>query len=155
MVAEVRQNFQFFRQITWFLGNNKDLSKFKYWTLHYLIVIIKLQISNFILTTRTTLSTKTLNLSMLKVKPDTKCPIKSWICQAFCLTLLKKFRLKFFQFLLFLPTLLFLRYLYQYVFLSKGISLEMRQSISLLNAQYELILGTIWVKNIKALFFEK
>ena len=76
MVVEVRQNFQFFRKITWFLGNNKDLSKFKYWTLHYLIVIIELQISNFILTTRTTLSTKPLILSMLKVKPDTKCPIK-------------------------------------------------------------------------------
>ena len=44
MVVEVRQNFQFFRQITWFLGNNKGLSKFKYWTLHYLFVIIKLQI---------------------------------------------------------------------------------------------------------------
>ena len=117
-MVEVHQNFQFFRQITLSLGTNKDLSKFKYWILHYLIVIIKLQISNFILTTRTTWSTKALILSMLKVKPDTKCPIKLWICQTFCLTLLKKFRLQFFQFLLFLPTLLYLRYLYQYVFLS-------------------------------------
>ena len=37
-----RQSFQFFRQITWFLGNTRALSKFKYWILHHLISIIKL-----------------------------------------------------------------------------------------------------------------
>ena len=30
MVAGACQSFHFFRQITWFLGNNKILSKFKY-----------------------------------------------------------------------------------------------------------------------------
>ena len=43
MVVGAPQSFQFFRQITWFLRNNTDLSKLKYWTLDYLIVIIKLQ----------------------------------------------------------------------------------------------------------------
>ena len=43
MVVGARQRFQFFRQITWFIGNNRALSKFKYWVLHYLIIIIKLQ----------------------------------------------------------------------------------------------------------------
>ena len=40
------QSFQFFRQITWFLGNKRALFKFglfKYWILHNLISIIKLQ----------------------------------------------------------------------------------------------------------------
>ena len=43
LVAGRRQRFQLFRQITWFLRNNRALSKFKYWILHYLISIIKLQ----------------------------------------------------------------------------------------------------------------
>ena len=43
LVAGARQHFQLFRQITWFLGNNRALSKFNYWVLHYLISIIKLQ----------------------------------------------------------------------------------------------------------------
>ena len=43
MVVGARQSFQFFRQRTWFLGNKRALSKFKYWILHYLISIIKLQ----------------------------------------------------------------------------------------------------------------
>ena len=30
MVVEARQSFQFFRQIAWFLGNNKAFSKFWY-----------------------------------------------------------------------------------------------------------------------------
>ena len=37
------QSFQFFRQITWFLGNTRALSNFKYWILLHLISIIKLQ----------------------------------------------------------------------------------------------------------------
>ena len=43
MVVGVRQIFQSFRQIAWFLGNNRALPKFKYWFLHCLISIIKLQ----------------------------------------------------------------------------------------------------------------
>ena len=41
MVVGARQNFQFFRQKTWFLKNNRALSKFLYGTSHYLIIIIK------------------------------------------------------------------------------------------------------------------
>ena len=40
--SEARQGFQFFRQITWFLRSNRDLSRFMYQILHYLISIIKL-----------------------------------------------------------------------------------------------------------------
>ena len=43
MVDGVCQSFQFFRQITWFIGNKRALSKFKYWILHHLISIIKLR----------------------------------------------------------------------------------------------------------------
>ena len=43
MVVGARQNFQFSRQITWFLGNDRALSKFKLRILHYLISVIKLQ----------------------------------------------------------------------------------------------------------------
>ena len=43
MVVGVRQNFQFFREITWFLGNGRALSTIKYWILHHLINIVKLQ----------------------------------------------------------------------------------------------------------------
>ena len=42
MVVGARQSFQFFRQNTWFLENNRALSKFLYGILHYLISIIKL-----------------------------------------------------------------------------------------------------------------
>ena len=42
-VVGARQSFQFFRQISWFLGNTRALSKFKYCILHHLISIIKLQ----------------------------------------------------------------------------------------------------------------
>ena len=42
-VVGARQRFQFSRQITWFLGNTRAFSKFKYWILHHLISIIKLQ----------------------------------------------------------------------------------------------------------------
>ena len=45
MVVGARQSIgarQFFRQITWFLGNNRALSKFMYRILHNLISIIKL-----------------------------------------------------------------------------------------------------------------
>ena len=42
MVIRARQGFQFFRQITWFLGNKRALSKFRYQILYYLIGIIKL-----------------------------------------------------------------------------------------------------------------
>ena len=41
MVVGARQNFRFFRQKTWFLGNNRALSKFLYGVSHYLISIIK------------------------------------------------------------------------------------------------------------------
>ena len=44
MVVAARQSFQFFRQMTWFLGNNRAWSKFKYRILNYLISIIKSQI---------------------------------------------------------------------------------------------------------------
>ena len=43
MVVGVRQSFQFFREHTWFLKNNRALSKCSYGILHYLISIIKLQ----------------------------------------------------------------------------------------------------------------
>ena len=35
------ENFQFFRQLTWFLENNRALSEFLFEILHYLISIIK------------------------------------------------------------------------------------------------------------------
>ena len=41
MVVGARQNFQFSSQKTWFLENNRALSKFLYGILHYLISIIK------------------------------------------------------------------------------------------------------------------
>ena len=37
VVVGARQSFQFFRQITWFLGKKRTLSKFKYWILHHFI----------------------------------------------------------------------------------------------------------------------
>ena len=43
MVVGARESFQFFRQITWFPENNRALSKFKTWILHYLIGNVKLQ----------------------------------------------------------------------------------------------------------------
>ena len=46
LVVGARQSFQFFRQITWFLGNNTALSEFRYQSLK----------TNFILTTRATKS---------------------------------------------------------------------------------------------------
>ena len=42
MVAEAFQSFQIFRQITWFLGNNRALPEFWYRILHNLVSIIKL-----------------------------------------------------------------------------------------------------------------
>ena len=55
MVLRACQSFQFSRQITWFLRNNRAFSEFKQWILHYLISVIKLQNNqsvkcNFILT---------------------------------------------------------------------------------------------------------
>ena len=41
MVVGARQSFQFSRQKTWFLENNRALSKFLYGVSHYLISIIK------------------------------------------------------------------------------------------------------------------
>ena len=41
-VVGTRQRFQIFRQNTWFLENNRALSKFLYGILHYLISTIKL-----------------------------------------------------------------------------------------------------------------
>ena len=40
MVVGARQSFQFFRQNTWFLKNNRALSKFLYGILYYLIIIV-------------------------------------------------------------------------------------------------------------------
>ena len=37
-----RQSFQFFRQIAWFFGNNRALSKCRYQILYNLIIITKL-----------------------------------------------------------------------------------------------------------------
>ena len=42
MVVGARQNFRFFRENTWFLENNRTLSKVRCGILHYLISIIKL-----------------------------------------------------------------------------------------------------------------
>ena len=42
MVVGACQSFQFFGQNTWFLKNNRALSKFLYGILHYLISITKL-----------------------------------------------------------------------------------------------------------------
>ena len=42
-VVGALQSFQFFRQITKFLGNTRALPKFKYWILHHLTSIIKLE----------------------------------------------------------------------------------------------------------------
>ena len=39
MVVGARQCFQFFRQITWFLGNKRGFSKFWCWIFHNLISI--------------------------------------------------------------------------------------------------------------------
>ena len=41
MVVGARQSFQFFRQKTWFLENNRAFSKFLFGVLHYLVSIIK------------------------------------------------------------------------------------------------------------------
>ena len=41
MVVGASRSFQFFRQITWFLRNNRALSKFRYQILHNLISITK------------------------------------------------------------------------------------------------------------------
>ena len=43
MVVGSRQSCHFFRKITWFPGNNRALSKFRYRILHNLISINKLQ----------------------------------------------------------------------------------------------------------------
>ena len=41
-VVGARQSFQSFRQNTWFLENNRVLSKYLYGILHYSISIVKL-----------------------------------------------------------------------------------------------------------------
>ena len=61
MVVGARQSFHFFRQIIWFLGNNRAFTKFRYQILHNLISIIKLEKNkslkaNLKLTTRVTLN---------------------------------------------------------------------------------------------------
>ena len=48
MVVGARQNFRFFRQNTWFLENNRTLSKVWCGILHDLISIIKLLKKNSI-----------------------------------------------------------------------------------------------------------
>ena len=47
-LAEASQSFQFFRQITWFLGNYRVLYKFRYRILHNLLSIIKLLKNQFL-----------------------------------------------------------------------------------------------------------
>ena len=42
MVVGARQSFQFFRQKTWFLGNNRGLPQFRYRILHKMISTTKL-----------------------------------------------------------------------------------------------------------------
>ena len=42
MVAGARQSFQFFRQKTWLLGNNRGYPSFRYQILHKLISTTKL-----------------------------------------------------------------------------------------------------------------
>ena len=42
MVVRAHQMFHFFRKITWFLGINRVLSKFRYGILHNLISILVL-----------------------------------------------------------------------------------------------------------------
>ena len=59
VVVGARQSFQFFRQLTCFLGNYRGLSKLLYGILHYLISIIRLEKTqsaqaSFISTTRAT-----------------------------------------------------------------------------------------------------
>ena len=44
-VVGAHPSFHIFRQNTWFLKNNKALSRFLYGILHYLISIIKLQLT--------------------------------------------------------------------------------------------------------------
>ena len=43
MVVADRQSFRFFRQKTWFFGNNRGLPKFRFRILHNLISTTKLQ----------------------------------------------------------------------------------------------------------------
>ena len=44
MVVGACQSFQFFRQLTWYFGNNnRALSKFRYQILHHAIRIIRLK----------------------------------------------------------------------------------------------------------------
>ena len=73
MGVGARQSFQFFRQTTWLLKNNRALSKFRYRILHYLLIIIKLQSNssvkpNFMLITRT----------ILKERIETFKPCRTW-----------------------------------------------------------------------------
>ena len=61
MLVGARQSFQFFRQIIWFLGNNRAFTKVRYQILHNLISTIKLEKNqslkaNLKLTTRATLT---------------------------------------------------------------------------------------------------
>ena len=61
MVGGALQSFQFFRQITWFLGNNRVVFKYRYQILRNLISIIKLYENqsveaSFKLTTQATLT---------------------------------------------------------------------------------------------------
>ena len=46
MVIGASQSFQFFRGKTWFFGSKRALSQLKYWILHHLIRMIKLQLQS-------------------------------------------------------------------------------------------------------------
>ena len=58
MAVGARQSFQFFRQITWFLRNNRALSKFRYRILYYQIIKSPSVKTNFVLTTQSTVTYK-------------------------------------------------------------------------------------------------
>ena len=45
ILVEAHKSFQFFREITWFLGNNRALLLFRYPILHNLISITKINIT--------------------------------------------------------------------------------------------------------------
>ena len=83
MVFRSRQRFQFFRQMTWFLGNNRALPKFRYRILHNLTSITKLQKNhsikaNFKLTRRATLNKFHCTLHLILMKKCTEIITSYW-----------------------------------------------------------------------------
>ena len=83
MVVGARQSLQFFREITWFLWNNRALPKFRYRILHNLISITKLQKNhsikaNFKLTRRATLNKFHCTLHLVLMKKCTEIITSYW-----------------------------------------------------------------------------